>query len=144
LTVVFILAALFLNRSLFGRHTALLGENETAALFAGIPIAWVKWLLYTLSGLSASIAGLIYTARVNTAKPDAGMGCELDVIACVVLGGTKITGGKGTILGTFLGLLILGMLRYGLELAGIASVWITFTIGLLLIATAILNERLGE
>lgn len=144
LIAVFLLAGFFLGKSVFGRYTALLGENEIAALYAGIPIARVKFLLYTLSGLAASIAGLIYTARVDTAKPDAGEGYELDVIACVVLGGTKITGGKGSILGTFLGLLILGMLRYGLELAGIASVWITFTVGCLLIATAILNERFGN
>ena len=143
LAAVFLFMAWLFHRSLFGRHVALLGENEIAARLVGVPIQRIQLILYTLSGGLSALAGLIYTARLNTAKPDACEGYELDVIACVVLGGTRITGGQGSMLGTFMGLMIVGLLRYGLELAGISSVWITFTIGSLLIATAILNEKLA-
>jgi rhamnose transport system permease protein len=142
--LIFLIMAILLQMTILGRQTILIGENETAAIYAGIPVKRVKLLLYSLSGLMSAIAALIYTARVNTAKPDAAEGYELDVITCVVLGGTRITGGSGSIFGTFMGLLILGMLRYGLELAGISSAWITLLVGLLLITTAIINERFSS
>lgn len=139
--LIFILMAILFHKHMLGRQAALIGENETAAIFAGIPVNRVKILLYSISGLMAAVAALIYSARVNTVKPDAGQGYELEVITCVVLGGTKITGGSGSVLGTFLGLLILVTLKYGLELAGVSSEWIMLLVGLLLISTAILNER---
>src|SRR5690606_27501193 len=109
--LIFLIMAILLQMTILGRQTILIGENETAAIYAGIPVKRVKLLLYSLSGLMSAIAALIYTARVNTAKPDAAEGYELDVITCVVLGGIRITGGSGSIYGTFMGLLILGVLR---------------------------------
>lgn len=131
------------HKRILGRYTLLSGENQTAAFMAGISVKKTQLIIYALSGLCAAIAGLIFTARMNTAKPDFGGGYELDVITCVVLGGTKITGGSGSILGTLMGLMLIGLLRYGLDLSGVPSVWVTFSLGVLLIVTAVINEKLS-
>jgi rhamnose transport system permease protein len=99
--------AVFLNRTPTGRFLYALGHNETAARFSGIPADRIKLLLYTTSGLLAGLATLIYVSRFDTAKADAGTGIELDVITAVVIGGTSIFGGRGNILGTCLGLLLI-------------------------------------
>jgi simple sugar transport system permease protein len=88
------------------------------------------------------IASVFYTT-FSTARPEAGRGMELEVIACVVVGGTRISGGRGTVIGTILGLLIIGVLRYGLEMAGIPSQRLIIFVGILLIVTAVLNEWLS-
>ncbi len=87
-----------------------------------------------------ALAAIIYTSRVSTARADSGTGLELDVIAAVVLGGASIYGGKGTIVGTVLGLLIIATLRNGLVLAGVSSTWQLFILGVLLIAAVFFNE----
>lgn len=131
------------HKRILGRHTVLSGENVNAAYMAGIPVKRTQMMIYAMSGLCSAIAGIIFCARMNTAKPDFGAGYELDVITCVVLGGTKITGGCGSIMGTLFGLLLIGLLRYGLDLSGVPSVWVMFSLGLLLIVTAVINEKLA-
>jgi rhamnose transport system permease protein len=120
------------------------GDNPLAARYAALPERSITLALYVGTGLLVAIAGLIYTARVSTAKADAGMGLELEVITAVVLGGTAITGGRGTVLGTFIGVLILGLLRSGLSLAGVATVYQTILSGAILIVVSIINQRVLE
>lgn len=109
--ILFLLLAIFtgigLTKTAHGRFIYAIGHNEKAAHFSGIPVQQLKEFLYTLSGLLAGLATLIYISRFDTAKADAGMGIELDVITAVVIGGTSIFGGRGNIVGTVLGLLLI-------------------------------------
>lgn len=139
--VLAVAAAWFaLSRTSFGRYVYAIGHNEEAARFSGVPIKGVKLALYSSMGLLVALAAVIYTSRVSTARADAGLGLELDVIAAVVLGGASIYGGKGTIAGTVLGVLIIATLRNGLILAGVPSTWQLFLLGVLLIVAVFLNE----
>jgi ribose transport system permease protein len=107
------LAAMFwllLRRTVFGRYVRAIGDNEKAALYSGLPITSVKIAVYTLSGMLAGIAGVLHAARGHQSNPNAGMGYELDVIAAVVIGGTSLAGGRGSIAGTVIGTLIMGVL----------------------------------
>lgn len=102
-----ILTGVGLTKSAHGRFIYAIGHNEQAARFSGIPVERLKGILYTASGLLAGLATLIYISRFDTAKADAGMGIELDVITAVVIGGTSIFGGRGNMVGTVLGLLLI-------------------------------------
>lgn len=142
--ILFIIAVavvwLILARTRYGRYVYAIGSNEEAARFSGVPIRRVKIALYTGTGFLVALAAIIYTSRVSTARADSGTGLELDVIAAVVLGGASIYGGKGSIPGTVLGLLIIATLRNGLVLAGVSSTWQLFVLGVLLIAAVFFNE----
>jgi rhamnose transport system permease protein len=142
LIAVAVLSAFLLHRTTLGRYVYAIGDSETAARFAAVAVRRVKILVYGFSGLCAGLAAVILTARSFTARAEAAEGYELDVIACVVLGGTSIQGGRGSILGTMLGLSIVAVLRKGLGLAGVPSVWQTIFLGAVLILTAIVNENL--
>lgn len=133
-----------MRRSWVGRFTECIGENETAAAFAAIDVRFLKFVLYTASGLVCGIAALFFTSQFATARPDAGRGLELEVIAAVVVGGTRISGGSGSVVGSLLGLLIIGILRYGLEMAGVESQNLVIVVGALLIATAVFNEWMAR
>jgi ribose/xylose/arabinose/galactoside ABC-type transport system permease subunit len=138
-----IFAAVFwvlLSKSRFGRYVYAIGHNEVASRFAGIPTNAVIIGVYTITGFLVGLAGLIYTSRIFSARGNAGIGLELIVIAVVVLGGTKITGGSGTIAGTFMGVLILSYLQDGLTFAGVRSDWGLIFIGIFLIAGVFVNE----
>ena len=141
---IFIVAITFLvkERTPVGRYATAIGDSERAAFFAALPLRRIKLWLYSVLGLLTALGAIIYTSRVSTAKADAGQGWELEVITAVVLGGTQISGGRGTVLGTFLGVLILGVIRNGLTLAGVSEEWQYMVTGSLLIATAIANERM--
>lgn len=134
------LVAVVLARSWFGRWVYAVGHNELASRFAGIPVTRTKVAVYVIAGLLVAVAALIYTSRVSTARANAGMGLELSVIAAVVLGGTDIRGGTGTIAGTVLGVLILAALQNGLTLAGVPTAWSLVAIGGVLIAGVYINE----
>lgn len=118
--VVYVLAWLILNRLPFGRYVYAIGGNEEAARLSGIRVPRVKMLVYLISGFTASVAGLVLTSRLMSGQPNAGNGFELDAIAAVVLGGTIISGGKGTLTGTFIGAMVLGVLNNGLNLMGVS------------------------
>jgi rhamnose transport system permease protein len=135
------IGGLLLRRSWVGRFTECIGENETAAQFAAIDVRRIKLALFTASGLVCGLASLLYTALYATARPDAGRGLELESIACVVLGGTRIRGGKATVTGTLAGLLLIGILRYGLEMAGVKSEQLVVVVGCLLVVAAVFSER---
>lgn len=104
-----------------GRYIYALGGNEAATRLSGINVNKIKIIVYSLCGLLASLAGIIEVARLSSAQPTAGTGYELDAIAAVVLGGTSLAGGKGRIVGTLIGALILGFLNNGLNLLGVSS-----------------------
>lgn len=123
-----------------GRYLEAIGDSELAARYAAVPVDRAKWLTYVFTGFLSAIAAIVFTSRVSTAKADAGQNLELEVITAVVLGGTAITGGNGSVFGTVLGVLILGFLRNGLNLAGVPSVYQLIVAGALLIVISILNQ----
>jgi rhamnose transport system permease protein len=141
MTVVF---AVLLARTALGRRIYAIGNNELATRYSGVNTAAVKIAVYTLTGVLVALAGLIYTSRISSARGNAGYGMELTVIAMVVLGGTKITGGSGTIYGTFMGMLILSYLQDGLAFAGVRSEWGLVVTGVFLICTVLVNEFLRK
>ncbi|RXK53598.1 ribose ABC transporter permease [Oleiharenicola lentus] len=115
--------ALIMRDAVFGRQVYAVGGNETAARFSGLRIGRIRLAVYTLAGALAGVAGLIVTARLDSAQPNAGLGYELDSIAAVVIGGASLSGGRGTILGTVLGCLIIGVLNNGLFLLNVSPFW---------------------
>lgn len=118
--VVVIAGTLLLRYHVVGRYFYAIGGNPTAARFSGIPVARCQILAYTLSGLTAALAGLVLSSRLMSGQPNAGIGYELDAIAAVVLGGAAITGGRGSILGTLIGALTLGVINNGLNLLNVS------------------------
>jgi ribose transport system permease protein len=110
-----------LGRTVFGRHVRAIGDNEVAARYAGLPIRRVKTIVYALSGLLAGYAGILYAAENHQGNPNAGVAYELDAIASVVIGGTSLSGGKGSITGTIIGSLIMGVLTNMLRLKNVDS-----------------------
>lgn len=126
----------------YGRAIYAIGASEEAARLSGTPVGTAKLLLYMFSGLMSGLAAVIYVSRVSTAKADAGLGYELDVISAVVLGGTSVAGGEGSVLGTVLGLLIISALRNGLTLAGNPAEIQAVVIGCLLITAVGLDSVL--
>ncbi len=119
-----ILSAVFwilLQRTVFGRNVRAVGDNEHAALYAGLPIRSVKIWVYTLAGLLSGVAGVLYTAENHQGNPNAGVAYELDAIAAVVIGGTKLSGGSGSIAGTIFGTLTIGVLTNMLRLNNVDS-----------------------
>ncbi|ASA57614.1 ribose ABC transporter permease [Vibrio gazogenes] len=121
MVIVFGLAWYLLNHTRFGRYVYALGGNESATRLSGINVDRVKIGVYAICGLMAALAGIIVTSRLSSAQPTAGMGYELDAIAAVVLGGTSLMGGKGRIMGTLVGALIIGFLNNALNLLDVSS-----------------------
>jgi ribose transport system permease protein len=121
MVIVFASVWYLLNHTRFGRYVYALGGNESATRLSGINVDRVKIGVYAICGLLAALAGLIVTSRLSSAQPTAGMGYELDAIAAVVLGGTSLAGGKGRIMGTLVGALIIGFLNNALNLLDVSS-----------------------
>ncbi|BCL72347.1 sugar ABC transporter permease [Vibrio nigripulchritudo] len=118
--VVYLIAYIFLNHTPFGRHVYAIGGNSEAARLSGIKVPKITMIVYTISGLTSAVAGIILTSRLMSGQPNAGVAFELDAIAAVVLGGAAMSGGKGAILGTLVGAMLLGVLNNGLNLVGIS------------------------
>ena len=126
-----------------GRFIYAVGGSEKAAAFAGLRVNNIKVWVYTLGGGLAAVAGLILTARLDAADPKAGLGYELDSIAAVVIGGTSLSGGRGSILGTVLGCLIIGVLNNGLVLMEVSPFWQQVIKGFVILA-AVAMDKLGS
>ena len=142
--VLFIIGFIVLNFTTYGRALYAVGGNAEASRLASLPVTRYRITAYLLSGFSAGLAGVILTARLYAAAPQAATGLEFSVIAAVVLGGTSLAGGKGTMLGTFFGVLILGTLNNGMTLLSLSSDYQQIVQGLvLLLAVAIDQFRLG-
>ncbi len=135
-----VIAWLFLTRTRWGYHIFSVGGNEQAARLSGISVTRSKLLIYTISGLAAGAGGVLLTARLGVAAPTAAQGYELDVIAAVVVGGTSLTGGEGSILGTLIGAVIMGVLRTGLNLIGVEAYWLPSAQGVIIILAITLDQ----
>ena len=140
LGALMLVGGIVLGLSRFGRITYAIGANETAARFSGLAVERTKLWIYTASGLMAGLAAIIFVSRVSTTRSDMGTGIEMDVISAVVLGGTSIFGGRGTMVGTILGLLLIQTMKNGLTLAGIKGDGTIIVIGALLILTILLSN----
>jgi len=135
-----VIAAIILGLSTFGRATYAIGSNAIASRFSGLSVDRSLLLIYTASGLIAGLAAVIFVSRVSTTRSDMGTGLELDVITAVVLGGTSIFGGRGTIIGTLLGLGLMQALKNGLALAGVKGDGTIVVIGAVLIGTILISN----
>ena len=128
-----ILATVVLNRTALGRYTFALGSNEEAARLSGVNVDAWKIAIYCLTGAIVGVAGLIIASRLNSAQPALGQGYELEAIAAVVIGGTSLSGGTGTILGTIIGAFIMSVLTNGLRIMSVAQEWQTVVTGVIII-----------
>ncbi len=137
---VAILTHYILSHTRFGAHTLAIGDNEAAARATGIRVGRHRRRLYTFSGLMAGIAGLIFMARVNAGDPTAGLNYELTAITAAIIGGTNLFGGRGSILGTMIGALIMGVLQNGLNLLAVQSYYQQMAIGAVLILAVFLDQ----
>ena len=142
LLIAIIVAGIVLDRTTFGRTLYAIGNNETAARFSGLPVDRAKLIIYTLSGLMAALSAVVLVSRVTTTRSDMGIGYELDVIATVVLGGTSIFGGVGTIWGTVVGLAMIQLLKDGLALTGVKGDATIVVIGAVLILSTLVASSL--
>ncbi|WP_456704860.1 MULTISPECIES: ABC transporter permease [unclassified Bradyrhizobium] len=142
LLIAIVVSAIVLDRTTFGRTLYAMGNNETAARFSGLPVDRAKLIIYTLSGLMAGLSACVLVSRVTTTRSDMGIGYELDVIAAVVLGGTSIFGGVGTIWGTLVGLAMIQLLKNGLALTGVKGDATIVVIGAVLILSTLVASSL--
>lgn len=138
--VVVVLFALFMRKSPWGRYIYAIGGNERATRLSGINVKRIKLFVYTVAGLLSAVAALIVTARLDSAQPNAGTGYELDSIAAVVIGGTSLNGGKGSIWGTVIGALIIGVLNNGLVLMNVSPFWQQVIKGLVILLAVIMDR----
>jgi len=138
--LVMLVGHVMLTRTVFGRHVFAVGGNPEAARLCGIKVGRVVVVTFLLSGLCTGLAGLVFWVRQGTGDPLAGDGLELYAIAAVIVGGTSLSGGRGSIIGTFLGALIMGVLAYGLLFVGVPTPWQWVIIGSVVIATVLLDR----
>ena len=137
----------FLTRTTVGRDIYAIGGNPQAALLSGVPVDARLILVYALSGVTAAAGAVVLAGRMNSGFPLAGMGSELDSIAAVIIGGASFFGGVGTVGGTLVGALIMGVLRNGLNLMNVSAYWQTVVIGLVIVAAVwvdVVRKRAGE
>lgn len=138
--VVVALAAVLTRKTKFGRHVYAIGGNERAARLSGVNIKRVKISVYTIAGALAAVGGIIVTSRLDSAQPNAGISYELDAIAAVVIGGTSLSGGKGSIMGAVLGGIIIGVLNNGLVLLNVSPFWQQVVKGLVILIAVIIDK----
>jgi ribose transport system permease protein len=139
---VAIIASIILTRTIFGRYVFALGSNEEAARLSGMNVDFWKITTYALSGLICGVAGLLVSSRLNSAQPALGLGYELDAIAATVIGGTSLSGGRGTILGTIIGAFIMSVLTNGLRVMGVQEEWKIVVTGVIIIVAVYVDIML--
>ena len=139
LLVFFFLAIFLLNKTRFGRYTFAIGSNEECARLSGVDVDKWKTLDYLVCGLFAGLAGIFYGATYTTVIPGTGNGQELNAIAGVVIGGTSMSGGSGTMVGTLIGVFIMSVLKNGLVSVGLEAQWQTFFTGVVVIGAVLLD-----
>jgi len=142
MALVYVVAHFALTRTTFGRYVYAIGGNEEATRLSGVPVRFHKTMIYGVSGLMSAVAAVVLTARLNSAQPIAGMMYELDAIAATVIGGTSLMGGDGTLGGTLVGALIMGVLRNGLNLLGVSSFLQQIVIGGVIVVAVLLDTVL--
>ncbi|HNP21740.1 MAG TPA: ribose ABC transporter permease [Panacibacter sp.] len=137
--VVFV-AVIITNKTRLGRYIYAIGGNENAATLSGINIKKIKVIVYSIAGVLAAVGGILVTSRLDAAQPNAGTGYELDSIAAVVIGGTSLSGGRGTVLGTVLGAIIIGVLNNGLVLLNVSPFWQQVVKGFVILIAVIIDK----
>ncbi|HEY6905882.1 MAG TPA: ribose ABC transporter permease [Ignavibacteriaceae bacterium] len=140
MVIVFIVSHIVLTRTRFGRYVYAVGGNVEAARLAGIKTNKILISVYVISGVLSALAGILLTSRINSGQPNAGLMYELDVIAAVVVGGTSLFGGRGTILGTFLGAMLIAVLRNGLNLLNVGSYVQQVIVGGVILLAVLLDQ----
>jgi len=133
--------AIVLYKTKFGRYVYAIGGNENASKISGIRVGRVKIWVYVINGFLAGLAGILLSSRISSGQPNSGMGYELDAIAAVVIGGTSLFGGRGSLLGTIVGVLIIGIINNGLNLLDVSSYWQQIIKGLIIAGAVILDQR---
>ena len=141
---VYAVAHFLLTRTRFGLYTYSMGGNEQATHLAGINVSFHKTAIYVFSGCTSAIAAIVLTARLNSAQPIAGIAYELDAIAATVIGGTSLMGGQGTLVGTLIGALIMGVLKNGLNLLSVSSFMQQIIIGGVIIAAVLFDTLVKQ
>ena len=141
--IVFLLALILQSQTRFGRHVRAIGGNEEAARLSAVPVARVKTYVYVLSGLLAAFAGLLLSSKLGSGTPTVGIGDELSVIAAVVVGGTSLSGGRGGLLQTLVGLLIITVLTSGLNWINVGTFGQQVVLGLVILAAVLLDKVRG-
>lgn len=141
--IVVLLAVFVTQKTKIGRYIYAIGGNEQAAKLSGINISKVKIWVYAMAGALAALGGIIVTARLDSAQPNAGMSYELDAIAAVVIGGTSLSGGKGSVWGTVMGAIIIGVLNNGLVLLNVSPFWQQVVKGAVILL-AVIIDKAGE
>ncbi len=138
--IVYSMAYVILSHTRFGRHVYAVGGNKEAARLAGINADGVILRVYTICGALSALSGILLASRVNSGQPNAGLAYELDVIGAVVIGGTSLFGGRGTIIGTFVGALLIGVLRNGLNLMNVGSYVQSVVLGVVILLAVLLDQ----
>jgi ribose transport system permease protein len=142
---VFVLVALILSKTVLGRHIYAIGGNETSSHIAGVPVSLTKLMVFVVSGALCGLAAVVLLGRLGAGLPTAAQGMELDAIAAVILGGSSLFGGRGSVFGTLFGALILAVLQNGLNLMGVNSFIIQILSGVIIILAVLLDRfRLGN
>lgn len=140
LIVTFLICAILLSKTTWGRYMYAVGGNELAAKASGINVGKIKMMVYTICGGLAGLAGILLTSRITTGQPNAGMGFELDAIAAAIIGGTSTSGGTGTMVGTLLGALLIGVISNGLDLMNVSSYYQLVVKGLIIVGAVVLDS----
>ncbi len=141
MAIMFVLLWVLLNITTFGRKTYAIGGNEKASVISGIKVQRIKIMVYSLTGFLAALSGAILASRLDSAQPTAGGSYELDAIAAVVLGGTSLSGGRGRIVGTLIGALIIGTLNNGLNLLGVSSFYQSVVKGIVILVAVLMDRK---
>jgi ribose transport system permease protein len=142
---IIVLAAVFVTeKTRLGRYIYAIGGNESASRLSGINVNKVKIIVYTIAGALAAVGGIMVTSRLDSAQPNAGISFELDSIAAVVIGGTSLSGGRGSILGTVQGAIIIGVLNNGLVLLNVSPFWQQVVKGLVILLAVIIDKSSSE
>lgn len=140
LIALFALCAVILRKTVLGRYMYAVGGNEQASLASGVPIRTVKMAVYTLCGGLAALSGILLTSRITTGQPNAGLSFELDAITAAIIGGTSTSGGTGTMTGTLLGALLIGVISNGLDLLNVSSYYQQVVMGVIIIGAVVLDS----
>lgn len=141
MVIVFGIAFYILSQTRYGRYLYALGGNEDSARLSGINTDKIKTLVYVISGATAALSGIIVTSRIGSASPNAGVGFELDAIAAVVVGGTSLSGGEGSVVGTIIGALIIGVLNNGLNLINVSPFYQAIVKGLVILLAVMVKKK---
>ena len=139
LIILFVMCSVVLRKTVLGRYIYAVGGNEQAARASGIQTSRIKLIVYTLSGGLAALAGILLTSRITTGQPNAGTGFELDAIAAAIIGGTSTSGGTGTMTGTLIGALLIGVISNGLDLLNVTSYYQQVVMGVIIIGAVVLD-----